>query len=80
MGGHKLVPFKQTLVSERRENCHWQSGSSEASKKVDPAYPGEAAAQHISGTVRVYYVIGGRRSRLQRPRHLGRRPLRQPKP
>jgi TonB family protein len=27
-------------------------------KKVDPAYPGEVAAQHISGTVRVYYVIG----------------------
>src|SRR5260370_13448547 len=28
-------------------------------KKVDPAYPPEAASQHISGTVRVYYVIGG---------------------
>jgi len=28
-------------------------------KKVEPAYPREAAAQHITGTVRVYYVIGG---------------------
>jgi TonB family protein len=27
-------------------------------KKVDPVYPSEAAAQHISGTVRVYFVIG----------------------
>ncbi len=28
-------------------------------KKVDPAYPPEATSQNISGTVRVYYVIGG---------------------
>jgi TonB family protein len=28
-------------------------------KKVEPVYPAEAAAQRISGTVRVYYVIGG---------------------
>jgi hypothetical protein len=28
-------------------------------KKVEPAYPTDAAAQHISETVRVYYVIGG---------------------
>lgn len=28
-------------------------------KKVDPDYPAVAAAQHMSGTVRVYYVIGG---------------------
>jgi len=28
-------------------------------KKVDPVYPADAATQHISGTVRVYYVIGG---------------------
>lgn len=28
-------------------------------KKVDPVYPPEAASQHNSGTVRVYYVIGG---------------------
>jgi len=28
-------------------------------KKVEPVYPPEAAAQHIIGTVRVYYVIGG---------------------
>jgi TonB family protein len=28
-------------------------------KKVDPIYPPEAAAQHIGGTVRIYYVIGG---------------------
>ncbi len=28
-------------------------------KKVDPIYPPEATAQHITGTVRVYYVIGG---------------------
>jgi TonB family protein len=28
-------------------------------KRVEPIYPQEAAAQHISGTVRVYYVIGG---------------------
>jgi TonB family protein len=28
-------------------------------KKVEPVYPADAAAQHISGTVRVYYVIGG---------------------
>jgi TonB family protein len=28
-------------------------------KKVEPVYPANAAAQHISGTVRVYYVIGG---------------------
>jgi TonB family protein len=28
-------------------------------KKVDPVCPADAAAQHISGTVRVYYVIGG---------------------
>lgn len=27
-------------------------------KKVDPVYPPEAAANHISGTVRVYFVIG----------------------
>ncbi len=27
-------------------------------KKVEPVYPADAAAQHISGTVRVYYVIG----------------------
>ena len=28
-------------------------------KKVKPVYPSDAAAQHITGTVRVYYVIGG---------------------
>ena len=28
-------------------------------KKVEPVYPADAAAQHISGTVRVYYEIGG---------------------
>ena len=28
-------------------------------KKVEPVYPADAAAQNISGTVRVYYVIGG---------------------
>jgi TonB family protein len=28
-------------------------------KKVDPVYPPEAASQHVSGTARVYYVIGG---------------------
>jgi TonB family protein len=28
-------------------------------KKVEPVYPADAAAQHITGTVRVYYVIGG---------------------
>jgi TonB family protein len=28
-------------------------------KKVDPVYPSDAATQHITGTVRVYYVIGG---------------------
>ncbi|MGB4787108.1 MAG: energy transducer TonB [Candidatus Acidiferrum sp.] len=28
-------------------------------KKVDPVYATEAASQHIVGTVRVYYVIGG---------------------
>ncbi len=28
-------------------------------KKVEPVYPAVAAAQHIFGTVRVYYVIGG---------------------
>jgi len=28
-------------------------------KKVEPVYPADAAAQHIFGTVRVYYVIGG---------------------
>jgi len=27
--------------------------------KVEPVYPADAAAQHIFGTVRVYYVIGG---------------------
>lgn len=27
--------------------------------RVDPVYPPEAKAQHITGTVRVYYVIGG---------------------
>jgi TonB family protein len=27
-------------------------------KRVNPVYPAEDAAQHISGTVRVYYVIG----------------------
>ncbi len=27
-------------------------------KKVEPVYPADAAAQHIPGTVRVYYVIG----------------------
>jgi TonB family protein len=27
-------------------------------KKVDPIYPTEAATEHISGTVRVYFVIG----------------------
>lgn len=27
--------------------------------RVDPIYPPEAKAQHITGTVRVYYVIGG---------------------
>jgi TonB family protein len=27
-------------------------------KKVEPVYPLEAAAQHIGGTIRVYYVIG----------------------
>jgi TonB family protein len=26
-------------------------------ERVDPAYPPEAAAQHITGTVRVYFVI-----------------------
>src|SRR5947207_12195573 len=28
-------------------------------KKVEPVYPAYVAAQHIFGTVRVYYVIGG---------------------
>lgn len=28
-------------------------------KKVAPVYPPEASAKHITGTVRVYYVIGG---------------------
>lgn len=28
-------------------------------KKIEPVYPSDAAAQHITGTVRVYYVIGG---------------------
>lgn len=28
-------------------------------KKAEPVYPADAAAQHIFGTVRVYYVIGG---------------------
>lgn len=28
-------------------------------KKVDPVYPPEALSQHITGKVRVYYVIGG---------------------
>src|SRR5260370_4962681 len=28
-------------------------------KKVEPVYPADAVAQNISGTVRVYYVIGG---------------------
>jgi len=28
-------------------------------KRVEPVYPVDAAAQHITGTVRVYYVIGG---------------------
>ncbi len=28
-------------------------------KRVEPVYPADAAARHISGTVRVYYVIGG---------------------
>ena len=28
-------------------------------KKVEPVYPADAAAQHISGTVRVHFVIGG---------------------
>jgi TonB family protein len=28
-------------------------------EKVEPVYPAAAAAQHITGTVRVYYVIGG---------------------
>lgn len=27
-------------------------------KKVEPVYPDAAAVQHVSGTVRVYYVIG----------------------
>jgi TonB family protein len=27
-------------------------------QKVDPVYPAEAAANHVSGTVRVYFVIG----------------------
>ena len=27
-------------------------------KSVNPAFPAEAAAQHVNGTVRVYYVIG----------------------
>jgi TonB family protein len=27
-------------------------------KKVEPVYPADAVAQGISGTVRVYYVIG----------------------
>jgi outer membrane biosynthesis protein TonB len=27
-------------------------------KKVEPVYPVEAIANHISGTVRVYFVIG----------------------
>jgi TonB family protein len=27
--------------------------------RVDPVYPPEAKAQHITGTVRIYYVIGG---------------------
>ena len=28
-------------------------------KKIAPVYPPEAASKHITGTVRVYYVIGG---------------------
>ena len=33
--------------------------SAQLIKKVEPVYPPIAAEQHITGTVRVYYVIGG---------------------
>jgi len=48
-----LVSFPKTRISNAK------IVPAKLIKKVEPVYPADAAAQHISGTVRVYYVIGG---------------------
>ena len=48
-----LISFPKTIISNAK------FVPSKLIKKVEPVYPADAAAQHISGTVRVYYVIGG---------------------
>jgi TonB family protein len=47
-----LVSFPKTKISNAK------IVREKLIKKVEPVYPPDAAAQHISGTVRVYYVIG----------------------
>ncbi len=48
-----LISFPKIKIS------HAKIVSAKLIKKVEPIYPADAAAKHISGTVRVYYVIGG---------------------
>jgi hypothetical protein len=48
-----LISFPQIKISNAK------IVSARLIKKVDPVYPADAAAQDISGTVRVCYVIGG---------------------
>lgn len=48
-----LISFSKVKIS------HAKFVPAKLIKKVDPVYPPDALAQHITGTVRVYYVIGG---------------------
>jgi hypothetical protein len=48
-----LISFPKTKISNAK------FVPAKLIKKVEPVYPSDAAAQHISGTVRVYFVIGG---------------------
>jgi TonB family protein len=48
-----LISFPKTKISNAK------FVPAKLIKKVEPVYPADAAPQHISGTVRVYFVIGG---------------------
>jgi TonB family protein len=48
-----IVAFRKIKFS------HAKIVPAKLTKKVEPVYPSDAAAQGITGTVRVYYVIGG---------------------
>ena len=50
---YSIIAFPKVVIS------HARIVPAQLIDRVDPVYPPEAKAQHITGTVRVYYVIGG---------------------